>query len=410
VVEERQQIALQLRVGVFVILGLLATLGMVYLLGARAALFEARYKLYAEFAEVGGLTEGATVRLAGVQIGRVTAINLPPEPGGKVRVVLTIARQYANRIRANSVVRIETQGLLGDKIVEVSIGSPESPAAKPGDLLEAREPLDLGQTMGQAGQVVTSVGLLAESLRHTVDSLNESKVIDDVAATLKSARVLGERVGRVVDRVEKGPGLAHVLLYEEPIALKRLDAMIASAQAILDRSERGEGALGVLTGPQSTEAARRLVSAMDRLGRMAEQPSSDEGLLPGLLFDPQYRSVLDDLRVVAHNFRDVSDRIAGGKGTLGALVKDEPGEAGLAQAKRDLQAALANMRQITAKINEGEGTVGALIVDPTIYERLVAILDGTQRSFLLRGLLHNLGKSGEASSGEDGAASGGSKK
>jgi phospholipid/cholesterol/gamma-HCH transport system substrate-binding protein len=131
---------------------------------------------------------------------------------------------------------------------------------------------------------------------------------------------------------------------------------------------------------------------MDKLSRMAEQPATgDEGLVPALLFDPKYKNVLEDLRVVAHNFRDVSDRIAGGRGTLGGLVKDEPADASIREASRDLQAALANLKDITAKINDGEGTLGALIADPTVYERLVSILDGAQRSFLLRGLLRSLG-------------------
>ena len=70
------------------------------------------------------------------------------------------------------------------------------------------------------------------------------------------------------------------------------------------------------------------------------------------------------------------------------------------QASRDLQAALANLREITAKINEGEGTLGALIADPTVYERLVTILEGAQRSFLLRGLLKSLGGGGKPKEGE----------
>jgi len=62
----------------------------------------------------------------------------------------------------------------------------------------------------------------------------------------------------------------------------------------------------------------------------------------------------------------------GGKGTLGGLIKDEPADASIRQASRDLQAALANLKEITAKVNEGEGTLGALIADPTVYERLVS--------------------------------------
>jgi phospholipid/cholesterol/gamma-HCH transport system substrate-binding protein len=150
----------------------------------------------------------------------------------------------------------------------------------------------------------------------------------------------------------------------------------------------------VLTSEQSTAAAKRLLAAMDRLGRVVEQPSPEDGILPALLFDPKYRSVVEDLRVVAHNLRDVSERLAGGRGMLGGLVKDEPADGGIRQASQDFQAALANLREITEKIKDGEGTVGALIADPTVYERLVNILDGAQRSFLLRGLLRNLGRNG----------------
>jgi len=53
---------------------------------------------------------------------------------------------------------------------------------------------------------------------------------------------------------------------------------------------------------------------------------------------------------------------------------------------------VANLKEITAKINEGEGTLGALIADPTVYERLVAILDGAQRSTILKFFLRRLGE------------------
>ena len=56
----------------------------------------------------------------------------------------------------------------------------------------------------------------------------------------------------------------------------------------------------------------------------------------------------------------------------------------------DLQVAVANLRAITDKVNQGEGTIGALVADPTLYEKLILILDGTQRSFLLRTLIRGL--------------------
>jgi len=399
--DERSDLGKKLRVGVFVLVALVVGIGMVYALGARARLFEARYTVHADFSEVGGLNEGATVRLAGVQIGRVKAVNLPSEPGGKVRVDLAIAKQFANRVRKNSVARIETQGLLGDRIVEITVGTADAPPTKDGDVIVARDPTDFTKIVSQGADTVKSVAALAESLKTTADTLRQSKLIEDASATLASTRKVTDRVARMVDEVEKGRGWAHALIYEEPVALRKMNDVIATTQRLLDRVERGEGAAGVLTSSQSTASARRFVAAMDKLSRMAEQPgTADEGLVPALLFDPKYKNVLEDLKVVAHNFREVSDRLVGGKGTLGELIKDEPADASIRQASRDLQAALANLKEITAKINEGEGTLGALIADPTVYERLVSILDGAQRSFLLRGLLRGLGGGGKPKEGE----------
>ena len=402
--EQQRERATKIRVGIFVLVSLAAFLGVIYMLGARARLFEARYTLYAEFTEVGGLQEGATVRLAGVQIGRVRKVELPAHPGGKVRVELKIAKQFADRIRKDSEARIQTQGLLGDRIVEVTVGTAQMAAVSPGETIRSRDPVDITNVIGEGAGVVRSVAALADSFRQVAEEFQSTRVMQDLGDTVKAARKVTDQAGRIVDRIEKGPGLAHTLLYEEPVALRRVNDLIASTQTLLTRVERGEGAVGVLTSPDSTQAAKRLLAAMERFGAIADRPAGDEGLLTALLFDPKYKSVLEDLQRVAHNFRDVSDRLAGGRGTLGGLLKDEPADASIKNASNDLQATLANLRAITEKINEGEGTLGALIVDPTLYERLSNILDGASRSFLLRSFIRGLGNNKKS---EDGKRQGG---
>src|SRR2546430_17128719 len=83
--DDRRGIGVRLRVGAFVLSAIAVFLVLTYMLGARARLFEAKYTLYADFTEVGGLVEGAAVRLAGVQIGRVAGVRPPAEPGGEGR-------------------------------------------------------------------------------------------------------------------------------------------------------------------------------------------------------------------------------------------------------------------------------------------------------------------------------------
>jgi phospholipid/cholesterol/gamma-HCH transport system substrate-binding protein len=408
--EAARERAVKIRVGIFVLVAVLAFLGTIYALGARARLFESRYTIYADFTQVSGLAEGATVRLAGIQIGRVSGITLSSEPGGKVRVAMSVATQYANRIRKDSVARIATQGLLGDKIIEISVGTAKATPVQEREALATLEPYEIADAVSGSADTIKSVTALAESLRQTAEALNQSGLIADASATVKTARALSEslsreasttlksvqgvtdRVGRLVDQVETGRGWAHALLYEEPQALRKLNDVIASTQGMLDRVERGEGALGVLTSRESTDAAKRLVALMDRLGRAAEGNPGEDGLLVALLFDPKYKGLLDEVREAARNLRVVSDRVLGGKGMLGSLVKDEDDDGGLRPAIQDLRAVLANLQQITGKINEGEGTLGALVADPTVYEQLVSILEGAQRSSILRFLIRGLGK------------------
>ena len=393
--DERRELGVKFRVGLFVLVALAVFLATIYALGARARLFEARYVVYADFTEVGGLTEGATVRLAGVQIGRVSGVHLPGEPGGKVRVDLDITRRYADRIRKDSVARIETQGLLGDKVVEITVGTAATPALRAGEVLAARDPTDFGRVLNEGAGAVQDMGALMAELRTSAETLNRSKLIESTSATV-------DRINRVVDQVEHGRGWAHALLYDEPVALKRLNEAIATTQALLDRLDRGQGAAGVLVSPESTAAGKRFVAAMDRLARMVEAPGGEEGLLPGLLFDPKYKGTLEDLRATAKNLREISDRVVAGRGTLGALVTGPAEDGGLGTAVQDLKVTIHNLRSVSQKLSAGEGTLGALVADPTVYERLVTILEGAQRSFLLRSLIRSLGETGTESK-DDGA-------
>ncbi|MBI4240516.1 MAG: MCE family protein [Candidatus Rokubacteria bacterium] len=386
--EDRRQPAYQIRIGVFILVSLAVFLGLVYLLGAQARLFEPKYNLVAEFTEVGGLISGATVRLAGVQIGRVSRVTLPEAPGQKVRVTLTIARRFGDRIRKDSVARIETQGLLGDKLVEISLGSAGAPALKPGEAIVTRDPVELARLAGESVEILKNVSGLSANLNSAVEAFNKAGTLENLSATLRSTHRAAEQVGRVTEQVEKGKGWLHALVYEEPEALRQLHALLARTERLLTQAERGEHAVSVLLSAESGRAARRLLEAVDALSQMTEKAKSSESLLAALLLDPRYKGVLDDLQALARNFREVSERLAQGKGVAGALLRDD-GEGPLGEATQDFKVAVANLRAITDRLRAGEGTLGGLLEDPTVYENLAAFLEGAQRSAILRYLIRS---------------------
>jgi phospholipid/cholesterol/gamma-HCH transport system substrate-binding protein len=391
-VSDGRSYRLQLRIGTFILVALVVFFAIVYLLGARARYFESKYDLVAEFTEVGGLIEGATVRLAGVQIGRVTSVVLPPQPGGRVRVTMTVARRFHERIRSDSQAWISTQGLLGDKIVEITLGSPEAPPLRPGVTLASQDPQEMSRMFAEGAGTLKSINELVGTLRAAVDRLDKGGTFDDLGAAAKSAR-------RITDQVETGKGWLHVLVYEEPEALRRLNAILGSTQQLIARAESGESAAGVLLGRDSGKSARALLAALDAFGRAAERPGPSDGLLPTLLFDPEYRPVARDLQVLARNFREVSEKLARGEGLLGGLLQDS-GEGAMGTAGSDFRAAMTNLRAVSERLKSGEGTVGALIEDPTVYESLVTFLEGAQRSFLLRSLVRSTIQAGQTGKGK----------
>ena len=142
-----------LRVGAFVLASLLVFTGLVYMLGRSAGLFERQYRLVASFGQIGGLIQGATVRLAGVPVGRVGATACPSR-SAKVRVELLIARRVQDRIRADSLARIETLGLLGDKIIDVTLGSPGATILQDGGELRSEEPFDTARLTQQGAALL----------------------------------------------------------------------------------------------------------------------------------------------------------------------------------------------------------------------------------------------------------------
>jgi len=114
------------RVGVLVVLALVFLSIGVFLIGNKDFLFSSTYRLKAEFQNVAGLNNGAAVRIGGIHQGTVKEIDLPSQPDGKVTVVMNVKSETRNIIKKDSRASIKTEGLLGDKYVEISFGSPKA--------------------------------------------------------------------------------------------------------------------------------------------------------------------------------------------------------------------------------------------------------------------------------------------
>lgn len=136
--------SLELAVGVFVLIGILALgwlsirLGRVELLGGRG------YVVTADFPSVGGLKAGSTVEIAGVEVGRVEAITLADY---QARVRMTIRPDV--KIQEDSIASIKTRGLIGEKYIRINPGGSDQIVKPNGRIKEVEPPVDFEELLSK---------------------------------------------------------------------------------------------------------------------------------------------------------------------------------------------------------------------------------------------------------------------
>jgi outer membrane protein OmpA-like peptidoglycan-associated protein len=139
------------RVGVLVVLALVILGVGVFLIGSKSSLFSPTYILKADFQNVDGLNNGAEVRLGGIDQGTVIAIDLPAQPDGNMIVVMKMRSYTSNLIKTDSRASISTEGLLGDKFVDISFGSTKAQDVGNGDTIESNKTEDMAEQAHQIG-------------------------------------------------------------------------------------------------------------------------------------------------------------------------------------------------------------------------------------------------------------------
>lgn len=122
---------IELFVGLFMIIGFAAFVYLALQLGEVSFLSSSKtYVLKAEFTNVSGVKKGASVQVAGVVVGEVTAIEL----GDDAYAVLSLQIDNSLKVPSDSMASVKSQGIIGDKYIQLSLGGSEE-LFKPGELL-----------------------------------------------------------------------------------------------------------------------------------------------------------------------------------------------------------------------------------------------------------------------------------
>lgn len=370
-----------LKAGIFVIIsGAILIIGIM-VLGQRSQLFTARLTMWTQFRNARGLIPGADVRIAGVNAGIVRSVSVvtPKGKAAVVSVALDISEDYLSFVRDDSRASIRTLGPLGDKYVEIALGTPKGRELRPGEFIQPEEPLDFYEIADEMRETIERANAVAKSVADTLDRFNNSTVMQDATASAASIRCL-------LEGAEKGPGLVHTLLFdpEIPKMLEDFRAVMGTLRKTAEKVEAGEGNLGqLLYGESMTRAMDDLTEASAMAKGILQEIRDGDGLVHAMIYDAEQKKVFANVADAADAAKDILEEVKSGEGLTHALIY----EAEHKKALESLRNAAARLDDLVSQIQEGKGTLGLLITDPSLWESLTRLLGGAEESRTLKFLI-----------------------
>ena len=229
-----------LKIGIFVLAGFIILIVFIFYLGSNKKLFSSTALLHARFQTVSNLRPGAEVDMVGINVGSVESIQLPRNSRDSVTVTFKVLTDALKLIHTDSKAVITTQGLIGDKLINVTMGSDSTPAIPPGSTLHGQAPQDFTKIYDTLSAVVAQLDSVALSATQLVSKIsngngtlgklvNDSSLYNNANAMLASARTVMDTAQIAVRSVSNS-----------------FEHLSTSVNDITDKINHGEGSLGKL--------------------------------------------------------------------------------------------------------------------------------------------------------------------
>jgi phospholipid/cholesterol/gamma-HCH transport system substrate-binding protein len=340
----------ELKVGIFVTAALVIGGILVFVIGNRSAMFASKNQYDAVFESVDGLRAGSPVRIAGIDVGTVEEVGFGE--GGNIRVTMEIREDASAFVREGSTASIGSKGLLGDQLVDITVG--EGERLPPGSTIPTSEESMLASFLGETGReaegVVQNVNRASEGLAETLGDPQVQQDMRNIVHNLEVLTSLAQEEDGTVRRLFSDPQMADDLqaaLRGLRGSSSELNRTLRGVRRIIQEVERGDG------------TAHELI-----YGEEGVQMLSSLALAAG-----EIATILRDVRTGDNNAHEL-------------LYGDEAGN-----LISNLTAASADLRAIVADVRAGRGTIGGLLVDPSIYEDVKRLVGDLERNEILRALV-----------------------
>jgi phospholipid/cholesterol/gamma-HCH transport system substrate-binding protein len=281
----------QLKVGALILVALIILAIAILKLGQSGNLFGKRYHLVSFVGNVSGLRIGGPVTIAGQLAGSIDDIRfLPPDAdtAHNLKIVLQVNQSLQSQVRTDSRAKIKTQGLLGDKVLDISVGTPKFRPLKEGDTLLIAPAVDYEAVVQQASGIMGQVADVTRDLKRVTDQINRGQgtlgqlltnrtLYDQLNATL-------DRTSALMSRLENPRGTIGRLL-DDPTLYYSLNRAVASADSIITGMNRSNGTLAKLLKDDTLYV--HLVNVVSRADSLVSVMAGGNGTMQKLFTDQQ---------------------------------------------------------------------------------------------------------------------------
>jgi phospholipid/cholesterol/gamma-HCH transport system substrate-binding protein len=271
-------------IGVFIVLGFAFFTAILFQIGNREKAFGRHLELYTEFSNLGGLANGAKVRVSGLDAGQIKKVDIPKGPSGKFRLSVQVEEKVHGIIRKDSVASIETEGVVGDKFVLIKKGSARAEEVQAGATLPSKEPFDITALMenssvllndvhGSVADIRGRVDLALDSINKTVNHVDGlvNGVGPGINQITRNGTQLTGKINTLLADLNAGKGPAGMLLKDEATK-QQLQATLTNVQrasANLDQvSTRADQTIADF---QSRQLIARMQAALDNVQSLSKE-------------------------------------------------------------------------------------------------------------------------------------------
>ena len=221
--------------GIFISILLSVCAVTIFMLNKENPLFSKRIYIKTEVANAQNLKEGAALQLKGIKIGSVSSILF--KDVNTLVITLGVSSSYKEWVKKDATMSFKTQGVLGDKFLEITGGTNESPSINEGDFLITKESSQIEHIITKGEDVIVAAGSILtkfdkilssiennrlekilvnlENLSANTNKLMSSMNDKNIALSIANFKQSSESMSKISKQIQDGPGTLHALIYDQ---------------------------------------------------------------------------------------------------------------------------------------------------------------------------------------------------